>query len=337
MLKKLAPLGSLDRSPLGSLDKPSLGSIDKQSVDRSSADSHSGSSGRPIEFNPKRLNKPILGNIDQKVLGSLDKSSLSSIEKSPLGSPLRKPRARDFIKENTESKETEHDLVKQIGDPKVLLSSPAHSQSSSTVSVPPRNSLTFGSNRSFLKTSTAVYSEDEEEVSKSSVNKDEHFESRDKANAHLDERASESPVRGILKSSPAKSNTSKDTETQHTKTLRQAMLQRDEKRIMFDLDKNIEFTSEVGFKLVPTFLYILLQTEECSESSEKSSVHEDITDVVNESFEPTDKNIERYTPIFEPKVSKIYPDESSGSDELSNSHYKGSYFCPLLILPKFFV
>ena len=245
MLKKLAPLGSLDKSPFGSIDKPALGSIDNQSLDRSSADSHSGSFGRPNELIPNRLNKPLLGSIDQKALNSIDKSSISSKEKSPIVSPLRKPRARDKLKEERENVENDSDLDQkiQIGDSKLLQGSPTHSQSSSLISAPPKNSLRIGSNRSFLKTNIVVNSEEEEEISKSSVIEEEQFDLKGRAQKFKEEQGSESPVRGILKGSPAKSNSTKDPES--AKTLRQAMLQRDEKRIMFDLDKNIEFASEV--------------------------------------------------------------------------------------------
>ena len=242
MLKKLAPLGSLDKSPFGSIDKPALSSIDKQSLDRSSADSHSGSFGRPNDLIPNRLNKPLLGSIDQKALNSIDKSSISSKEKSPIVSPLRKPRARDKLKEESEN-DSDLDQKIQIGDSKLLQGSPTHSQSSSLISAPPKNSLRIGSNRSFLKTNIVVNSEEEEEISKSSVIEEEPFDLKDRARKYKEEQGSESPVRGILKGSPAKSNSTKDPES--AKTLRQAMLQRDEKRIMFDLDKNIEFASEV--------------------------------------------------------------------------------------------
>ena len=66
-----------------------------------------------------------------------------------------------------------------------------------------------------------------------------------------------------------------------------------------------------------------LQSEEYSDVSQKSSTQEEDIKNVNEL---PDKQNERYTPIFEPKVSKIYPDESSASEEISSPHYKGSYF-----------
>ena len=244
VLKRLAPLGSLDKPSLGSLEKPALGSLDrptlssfdKHSLDKSSAESNVSSIEKPNAFAPKRLNsKPLLGNIDQKVLGSLDRSSVSSVDKAPSGSPVRKPRARDLINESPEhisSHNAKDEKVKvvQIGDPNKLLNSPGHSQSSSVLSGPPRNSLKIGSNRSFIKTSSVVNSVDSE-VSELLPFKDG------------------SPVRGILKSSPAKIKDDGGTDPQHVKTLRQAMIQRDEKRIMFDLAANIEFASEVSEQL----------------------------------------------------------------------------------------
>ena len=53
---------------------------------------------------------------------------------------------------------------------------------------------------------------------------------------HTDSVRSGSSQRGILKSQTQ----------QHDVLLRQAMIQREEKRIMFDLGSNIEFASEVN-------------------------------------------------------------------------------------------
>ena len=225
MLKKLAPLSSLDKPSLGSFDKPSQGSNDRSDVE--SELSHAGSNEKMNLFPTKGLNsKPLLGKIDQKVLGSIDRSSLSSVEKvSSSSSPLRKPRARDFIKEvshNSPRHEQELDKGRkiQIGDPNISADSPI----SSLVSGPTKNSLRFGSNKSFLKADSADKSEIDEDS--------EHVGYKDTAS-----------VRGILKSSPAKIKN--DIDVENARTLRQAMLQREEKRIMFDLDANIEFASEV--------------------------------------------------------------------------------------------
>ena len=232
---KLAPLGSLDKPSLASLDKHSLGSLDRSSVE--SEKSHSVPIDKPDVLPPKRLNnKPLLGNIDQKFLGSLDKSSLSSVEKLSTASPTRKPRARDFIRGSPLNspkhlQESEEDNKIRIGNPNIQIGSPANSPNSSVLSGPTRNNLRFGSSKSFLKAESVDNPVDDE----ASVS--EHFSYKDGAN-----------VKGILKSSPAKSKDNDNAE--NVKTLRQAMLQREEKRIMFDLDANIEFASEVTKKFI---------------------------------------------------------------------------------------
>ena len=63
-------------------------------------------------------------------------------------------------------------------------------------------------------------------------------ESQEKDDSEQNSVRSGGSQKGILKS-----------QQQHDVLLRQAMIQRDEKRIMFDLGSNIEFASEVNSKL----------------------------------------------------------------------------------------
>ena len=54
-------------------------------------------------------------------------------------------------------------------------------------------------------------------------------------------------VKSILKMSTTKVSIASDsgTQSQQTKTLRKSMIQREDKRIMFNLDANVEFVTEV--------------------------------------------------------------------------------------------
>ena len=217
-MKKLAPLGSLDSSPLGKIgvsEKQSLGSINK---------------------------KPI-GSLDKKPLSSLKSLEKSSFESMSIDNAKDKPTSELLKKQNSHEKivdeveeqsssESNKDCFDRhsedierslsIGDPE------SHDAVESNFKRnEPQKALRFGTNRSFLKSEAIV----------SSVDEDESEPSPHKGILS---------VKGILKSSPSKNKVDENFTEGQGKTLRQAMIQRDEKRIMFDLDANIEFTSEVN-------------------------------------------------------------------------------------------
>ena len=157
-----------------------------------------------------------LGPIGKKpALAPLKKlAPLGAIDKSPLA-PLGSLRSDSFEKPKLT------DIGRQTSTSTFTAKDSETSNKQAEARSPPRNvsgKLALGGlGRSFLKTESEESVERRDDSEQNSVR-------------------SGSSQRGILKSQTQ----------QHDVLLRQAMIQREEKRIMFDLGSNIEFASEVN-------------------------------------------------------------------------------------------